>query len=50
MLLSLKLMSEATEPMRDSEAVAAFFALHVDAPVIAVALSAALAAVAGCRD
>ena len=45
MLLSLRLMSEATEPMRDSEALAAFFALVGDAPIIAIGLSAALAAV-----
>ncbi|KKC41461.1 sodium:phosphate symporter [Devosia epidermidihirudinis] len=44
MLLSLKLMSEATLPMRDSEALAAFFALLGDAPIIAILLSAALAA------
>ncbi|UXN67970.1 Na/Pi cotransporter family protein (plasmid) [Devosia neptuniae] len=45
MLLSLRLMSEATEPMRESEALVAFFALLSDAPVIAIGLSAALAAV-----
>lgn len=33
MLLSLRLMAEATEPMRDSEAVAAFFGLLGGAPV-----------------
>lgn len=45
MLLALRLMSDATGPMRDSEAVEAFFALLSDAPVIALALAAALAAV-----
>jgi phosphate:Na+ symporter len=45
MLLALRLMGEATSPMRDSEAVAAFFALLDEAPVIALALSTALAAV-----
>ncbi|RUV80819.1 Na/Pi cotransporter family protein [Mesorhizobium sp. M5C.F.Ca.IN.020.14.1.1] len=45
MLLSLRLMSDATEPMRESEAVAAFFSLLGDAPVMAIALSATLAAV-----
>ncbi|ODT66833.1 MAG: sodium:phosphate symporter [Pelagibacterium sp. SCN 63-23] len=45
MLLSLKLMREATDPMRESEAVLAFFGLLSDAPVVALALSAALAAI-----
>ena len=45
MLLSLRLMAEATEPMRESQAVAAFFTLLGDAPLIAIALSAALAAI-----
>jgi phosphate:Na+ symporter len=45
MLLSLRLMGEATEPMRQSEAVAAFFALLDSAPVVAIALSAGLAAI-----
>lgn len=45
MLLALRLMGEATGPMRDSEAVEAFFALLSDAPVIALALSTVLAAV-----
>jgi phosphate:Na+ symporter len=44
MLLALRLMGEATQPMRDSEAVEALFALLDDAPVIALALSTALAA------
>lgn len=44
MLLSLRLMSQATLPMRDSQALAAFFSLLGDAPVIAILLSAALAA------
>ena len=42
-LLSLWLMGEATEPMRHSEAVAAFFALLGNAPLIAIAMSAVLA-------
>lgn len=45
MLLSLQLISTATEPMRESEAVATFFSLLDEAPIIAMALSAALAAV-----
>jgi phosphate:Na+ symporter len=45
MLLSLRLMSEATEPMRESEAVSAFFSLLGDAPLIAIVLAAALAAI-----
>ena len=45
MLLSLRLMGEATEPMRHSEALAAFFGLLGDAPIIAIVLSAALAGV-----
>lgn len=45
MLLALRLMAEATAPMRQSEAVMAFFGLLGDAPLIAVALAAALAAV-----
>ncbi|MFK4808686.1 Na/Pi cotransporter family protein [Devosia sp. ZW T5_3] len=45
MLVSLRLMSEATEPMRNSEALAALFALLGDAPIIAIGLSAALAAI-----
>lgn len=45
MLLSLRLMSEATEPMRVSAAVAAFFGLLGSAPVVAIALSAVLAAI-----
>lgn len=45
MLLALRLMGEATDPMRESEAVAAFFALLDEAPIIALALSTALAAI-----
>lgn len=45
MLLALRLMGDATNPMRESEAVAAFFALLGEAPVIALALSTALAAI-----
>lgn len=45
MLLSLRLMAEATEPMRESEALAAFFALLGGTPIVAIILSAALAAV-----
>jgi phosphate:Na+ symporter len=45
MLLSLRLMSDATEPMRQSEAVAAFFALLGNAPLVAILLAAALAAI-----
>jgi phosphate:Na+ symporter len=45
MLLSLQLMGTATEPMRESEAVAVFFSLLGGAPVIAIALSALLAAI-----
>jgi phosphate:Na+ symporter len=44
MFLSLKLMSEATEPMRASAALAAFFGLLDDVPIIAIVFSAALAA------
>ena len=44
MLLSLKLMNEATGPLRDSEAVRALLAMLGNAPVIAVAASAFLAA------
>lgn len=44
MLLSLRLMSEATQPMRESQAVATFFGLLGNAPVIAMALSATFAA------
>lgn len=44
MLLSLRLMGEATGPMRDSPAVAAFFGLLGDAPVVAIGLAAMLAA------
>ena len=45
MLLSLRLMADATEPMRESEAIAAFFVLLDSAPVVAIALSAGLAAI-----
>ncbi len=45
MLLALKLMGEATEPLRQSEAVAAFFGLMGEAPLIAMLLAAALAAI-----
>lgn len=45
MFLSLRLMAEATEPMRQSEAIAAFFSLLGDAPLVAILLSAGLAAV-----
>jgi len=45
MLFSLKLMREATEPMRQSEALLAFFRLLGEAPIVALALSAALATV-----
>ncbi|MCP1200978.1 Na/Pi cotransporter family protein [Notoacmeibacter sp. MSK16QG-6] len=44
MLLSLRLMNEATGPMRDSTAVAAFFSLLGNAPIVAVAMAATLAA------
>lgn len=44
MLLSLRLMSEATGPMRDSTAVAAFFGLLGNAPIVALAMAATLAA------
>lgn len=44
MLLSLRLMATATEPLRHSQALAAFFTLLGEAPVVAVLLSAALAA------
>lgn len=43
MLLSLRLMGEATGPMRQSGAVAAFFGLLDQAPIVAIALSAMLA-------
>ncbi len=45
MLLALQLMSAATGPMRESEAVATFFSLLDEAPIIAVVLAAGLAAV-----
>lgn len=45
MLLSLTLMRDATDPMRESEALLAFFRLLTEAPVIALALSAGLAAI-----
>lgn len=45
MLLSLKLMGEATLPIREAPAVASFFALLGGAPIVAIALSAVLAAV-----
>lgn len=44
MLLSLWLMGEVTEPIHESAVVAAFFALITDAPVIAIAMVAAMAA------
>ena len=44
MLLSLRLMAEATEPMRQSQAFTAFFGLLGNAPIVAIGLSAALAA------
>lgn len=45
MLLSLRLVSEATAPIRESEAAALFFSLLDNAPVIAVLLAAMLAAI-----
>lgn len=45
MLFSLKLMRAATDPMRESEAVLAFFALLQDAPIVALGLSAGMAAI-----
>lgn len=45
MLLSLKLMGEATLPIREAPAVASFFGLLGGAPIIAIVLSAMLAAV-----
>lgn len=45
MFLSLRLMAEATEPMRQSEALTAFFGLLGDAPLVAILLSACFAAV-----
>jgi phosphate:Na+ symporter len=44
MLLSLQLMAVATEPLRESRTLAVFFSLLGDAPVIALAFSAVLAA------
>ena len=46
MLLSLKLMGEATVPMRDSEIIRILFSLLGDTPVFAVLASAFLACVA----
>jgi phosphate:Na+ symporter len=43
MLLSLRLMAEATAPMQHSSAVALFFSLLGDAPVVAIGAAAALA-------
>lgn len=45
MLLALSLMNEATAPMRHSPAVASFFALLGNAPIVAVAIAVAMAAV-----
>lgn len=44
MMFSLQLLSQATGPIRDSAAVSAFFALLGDAPIVAILLSAILAA------